>query len=114
MFHAFQWLDADPATGFWIGEAGVDVFFVISGFIIWTVAGDGQLTPGQFLWRRFTRVAPSYWLATGVVAIIALTSPMFLPQISVTPGAICCYRWPSSSTLTRTAWSSRCCRRGGR
>lgn len=46
------------------GAVGVDVFFVISGFIIATTtrgqAGVGAA--GEFLWRRFRRVAPIYWL----------------------------------------------------
>lgn len=46
------------------GAAGVDVFFVISGFIIATTArGEaGWGAAGAFLWRRFRRVAPIYWL----------------------------------------------------
>jgi len=81
VFHAFQWLDDQ----FWVGAAGVDVFFVISGFIIWTVVARGESQPGPFLWRRFTRVAPAYWLVTFVVAAIALADPMFLPQVAVSP-----------------------------
>jgi exopolysaccharide production protein ExoZ len=81
VFHAFQWLDDQ----FWIGAAGVDVFFVISGFVIWTVAARGESAPGTFLWRRLTRVAPAYWLATLAVAAIALADPAFLPQISLSP-----------------------------
>jgi len=81
VFHAFQWLNDD----FWIGAAGVDVFFVISGFIIWTVTARGESVPGKFLWRRVTRVAPAYWLVTLGVAAIAVASPSFLPQVSVSP-----------------------------
>jgi exopolysaccharide production protein ExoZ len=46
------------------GAVGVDVFFVISGFIIATTT-RGQAGVGAasaFLWRRFRRVAPIYWL----------------------------------------------------
>lgn len=46
------------------GAVGVDVFFVISGFIIATTTrGQGGVqAAGDFLWRRFRRVAPIYWL----------------------------------------------------
>jgi peptidoglycan/LPS O-acetylase OafA/YrhL len=51
------------------GHAGVDFFFVLSGFIIVYVhASDmgrsGSLRP--YLWKRFTRIYPIYWLILGV------------------------------------------------
>jgi exopolysaccharide production protein ExoZ len=47
-----------------IGGAGVDIFFVLSGFIIATTSmgEQGRAASGAFLWRRFKRVAPIYWL----------------------------------------------------
>jgi exopolysaccharide production protein ExoZ len=45
-----------------VGAAGVDVFFVISGFIMGTVGVDEA--PGEFLRKRFARIAPLYWLLT--------------------------------------------------
>jgi exopolysaccharide production protein ExoZ len=80
-FHASQWI----GDRFWIGAAGVDVFFVVSGFIIWRVASTGEARPGVFFWRRLTRVAPAYWLVTGLVAALAVAAPALLPQVSVTP-----------------------------
>ncbi|GLK47302.1 acyltransferase [Brevundimonas intermedia] len=54
------------AGGPWedFGAAGVDLFFVISGFIIATTTRGqtGLRAAGAFLWRRFRRVAPIYWL----------------------------------------------------
>ena len=79
MFHAFQWL-GDP---FWIGAAGVDVFFVISGYIIWTMGTGPEASPGVFFWRRLTRVAPAYWLATGAVIAIAVFWPRLMPQVTL-------------------------------
>jgi len=79
VFHAFQWIDDRD----WVGAAGVDVFFVISGFIIWTVGSQSEARPGAFFWRRITRVAPAYWLVTAAVALTAAAWPMFLPQVSL-------------------------------
>ncbi|WP_439366573.1 acyltransferase family protein [Bradyrhizobium sp. DASA03005] len=42
--------------------SGVDVFFVISGFIIATTAA-AQRNPWNFVFRRAVRIYPVYWLA---------------------------------------------------
>jgi exopolysaccharide production protein ExoZ len=76
-YHALQW----GGGGFEVGRAGVDVFFVISGLIMWHVTAGRDVTPGAFLWRRVTRVAPLYWLTTLAVLAIALAWPAFLPEV---------------------------------
>ena len=58
------------------GAIGVDLFFVISGFVI-TVSADGLVDKarpaGVFLWRRVLRVAPLYWLLTaGKVLLVGV------------------------------------------
>ncbi len=68
--------------GFDVGRAGVDVFFVISGFILWRVTAGRIVAPTDFLWRRLIRVAPLYWLTTLAVAATAALWPTFLPQVS--------------------------------
>ena len=76
-FHAFQW-----RTGaFNVGRSGVDLFFVISGVIMWRVTGVGETRPGAFLWRRLTRVAPLYWVVTLALAAVAALWPAFLPNV---------------------------------
>lgn len=49
------------------GSAGVDIFFVISGFII-TYATRPGTSPGQFLYRRLARIVPLYLLCTLLMA----------------------------------------------
>ena len=83
-YHAFQWID----DRFWVGAAGVDVFFVISGYIIWTVGSGAEASPGVFFWRRLTRVAPAYWLATGAVIAIATLWPTLMRQVTLSPAHI--------------------------
>jgi len=80
-YHALQWL---PEGGFDVGRAGVDVFFVISGFIMWTITARSGIGARAFLWRRFTRVAPAYWAITLVVAAACAAWPPFLPQVHPT------------------------------
>lgn len=77
IYHALQWADG----GFEIGRAGVDVFFVISGVVMWRITAGRTVTPGTFLVRRVTRVAPLYWIITLAVCGIALPWPGFLPEV---------------------------------
>jgi peptidoglycan/LPS O-acetylase OafA/YrhL len=56
------------ATHSLLGQAGVDVFFVISGFIMWTITST-ETAPRVFLLRRIIRIVPMYWLATILMAI---------------------------------------------
>ncbi|KAG8150034.1 acyltransferase family protein [Burkholderia catarinensis] len=57
------------------GQAGVDVFFVISGFIMSCVAPrEGR----DFLRKRLIRIVPLYWLTTLGVFAIALVRPQWL------------------------------------
>jgi peptidoglycan/LPS O-acetylase OafA/YrhL len=55
-----------------VGSRGVDVFFVISGFII---AYIGTSKPEQFFIRRLIRVVPFYWAATLVVFAVVVVAP---------------------------------------
>lgn len=54
------------------GMAGVDLFFVISGFIMVWVAGDwhqGAKTSRAFLYARMTRIYPTWWLFAGALSV---------------------------------------------
>ncbi|MCJ2072359.1 acyltransferase [Methylobacterium sp. J-030] len=54
------------------GAAGVDVFFVLSGFIMFVSTGGRDEGVGAFLLRRVARVVPVYWLVTLALASMAL------------------------------------------
>jgi exopolysaccharide production protein ExoZ len=55
-----------------VGSRGVDVFFVISGFII---AYIGSSKPEQFFRRRLIRIVPFYWAATLFVFALVVAAP---------------------------------------
>jgi exopolysaccharide production protein ExoZ len=75
----------DRAGGaFGEGAAGVDVFFVISGFIMWVVTCRRPPSPGQFLLRRVERIVPLYWMVTLGVAAIAVLVPAAFPAMKPT------------------------------
>lgn len=66
------------------GAVGVDVFFVISGFIIATTTRGqaGLAAAGDFLWRRFRRVAPIYWLLSLPILIGMARGGTLTPDVA--------------------------------
>jgi exopolysaccharide production protein ExoZ len=54
---------------FQIGAAGVDIFFVLSGFII---ALSSSRSARHFLAHRLIRILPAYWIATLIAAAFTL------------------------------------------
>jgi exopolysaccharide production protein ExoZ len=48
----------------YFGGSGVDLFFVISGFIMVVITSRTECTPQKFFLLRIIRVVPLYWLAT--------------------------------------------------
>lgn len=67
---------------FTVGAAGVDIFFVISGFVMWTLAATRPVTTGAFYRDRLLRIAPLYWIVTLVMAAGALAG--LFPRIRLT------------------------------
>jgi exopolysaccharide production protein ExoZ len=57
------------------GGHGVDLFFVISGFIIFYATHRATLTPAAFLRRRVERIVPLYFVVTFAVTVLAITLP---------------------------------------
>jgi peptidoglycan/LPS O-acetylase OafA/YrhL len=62
-------------------EAGVDVFFVVSGFIMVHASAPLFGAPGggrTFLARRIARIVPIYWAVTTLYLAVALAAPALL------------------------------------
>jgi exopolysaccharide production protein ExoZ len=66
-----KWLNTDLTT---LGSIGVDLFFVISGFVMALNVFRGDSAP-RFAAARVRRILPSYWLLTIIAAIFALALP---------------------------------------
>ena len=66
------------------GAHGVDLFFVISGFIMAVTTTGAGLTPLQFLRRRVVRVVPLYWILTLAMVGLALVAPSLFRTLKVT------------------------------
>jgi exopolysaccharide production protein ExoZ len=59
------------------GSFGVDIFFVISGFVMALVISNGQ-SPSTFAINRIARIIPLYWILTTCLLILAATKPDLL------------------------------------
>jgi exopolysaccharide production protein ExoZ len=70
--HAF----APPALSVYypsaLGQFGVDIFFVISGYIMWTTTVGSGRGPASFWAARIVRVVPLYWFYTTLFLIAAV------------------------------------------
>ena len=101
--HAWQMIPyigaGDVGQSFAGGQAGVDIFFVISGFIMVYISGGGNsANSGGFLFDRFTRIAPPYWIVTIVMATLVLTAPSLFksarPDLPQLVSSLLFFPWP--------------------
>ncbi|MCB1384242.1 MAG: acyltransferase [Notoacmeibacter sp.] len=69
-----------PAV-FTLGAIGVDVFFVLSGFLMAMIVDRSHETGLTFLLRRFIRIAPLYYVMTVAVFAIAVVAPWLLNSV---------------------------------
>ena len=67
-----------------LGGSGVDIFFVISGFIMWTLTAERETTPLKFLRRRISRIVPLYWGFTALLVGGFLAIPSAFPHFQFT------------------------------
>jgi peptidoglycan/LPS O-acetylase OafA/YrhL len=85
LFHAGALVEINcgytPAHGvFAVGYAGVDFFFVLSGFIIFRRHIQDRGRPeklADFGWRRVVRIYPVYWLVTLAVLPVHFLVPTY-------------------------------------
>ncbi len=102
----FMLLDGVARLGF----AGVDVFFVISGFVMATIAGDqyGSLRKAcRFLARRAVRILPLYWVFTSLIVLILIFLPGAVDASFHTKSMIASYLlWPQREfPLLQVGWT---------
>ncbi|MBB3965038.1 acyltransferase family protein [Rhizobium metallidurans] len=100
VFHATE----KSGEHFAIGAAGVDVFFVISGFIMWVISERRPMTPQSFLVDRLCRIAPSYWLVTAIMIAGAMAG--LFPNLQLTTSHILASLFfiPAQSPSTGDIW----------
>ncbi len=93
------------------GAIGVDLFFVISGFIMITTTWDGfgkSGAAGSFLTRRFLRIYPAYWVAFFTFVTIGVVFPaaLFLGPVNAASVVTSIFLIPhAGGPLMFVAWS---------
>jgi exopolysaccharide production protein ExoZ len=66
------------------GASGVDLFFVISGFIMVVTTDGAGTTCKEFIRRRLIRVAPLYWVLTLAMVALWVVAPSVFKSLRVT------------------------------
>jgi peptidoglycan/LPS O-acetylase OafA/YrhL len=67
------------------GAIGVDLFFIISGFVIFASASNKPISPFDFAQNRLARIVPAYWLFSGITAAILIYAPHSIPLTAFEP-----------------------------
>lgn len=82
LHEAEKWPDVDPRlvafSHYMPFGYGVDIFFVISGFVMYYISQSRRETPGywkSFLENRIIRIVPVYWAFTLVMVGLVLALP---------------------------------------
>lgn len=66
------------------GASGVDLFFVISGFVMVYTQATTPKSPWQFFRSRLVRIVPLYWLLTFAIVLVYLAWPSVFREMKLT------------------------------
>ena len=69
------------------GAVGVDIFFVISGLVIYLSTWNKPIQPREFLLNRAIRIIPAYWFYTIAMGLLLYAVGRYMPH-----GAV---NWPT-------------------
>jgi peptidoglycan/LPS O-acetylase OafA/YrhL len=112
LYHAARHVEASGADPGWlfslghaVGFAGVDIFFVISGFIMVHTTRDqaGGEAAGTFLRRRVARIYSGYWpFFLLALALTAWIRPERLGEVGLVASATL---WPTGERILPVSWT---------
>lgn len=95
---------------FRLGWAGVDLFFVLSGFLVGgllmkELKATGRISLGRFYVRRGFKIYPAFYVLLAVTLIVALAKHDFWPKAFVIEAAFLRSYWPKSAVVWGHTWS---------
>ncbi|MDQ1215014.1 acyltransferase family protein [Pantoea anthophila] len=76
--HKGKQYETGSLNWFHVGGNGVDLFFIISGFIMCVATHNKNITLLHFLLHRVIRIIPLYWVLSLVALFIFLVSPQMV------------------------------------
>jgi peptidoglycan/LPS O-acetylase OafA/YrhL len=92
---------------FYVGQFGVQLFFIVSGFVIYLTI-DKSKSPKEFLLKRFVRLYPTYWVCITITTLVLIflkqnqwipTVKQFLVNFSM------CQELVNVDSIDRVYWS---------
>tara|TARA_R110001606_G_scaffold395664_2_gene568563 strand:- start:196122 stop:197153 length:1032 start_codon:yes stop_codon:yes gene_type:complete len=83
VFHHYMQLFYNFQADSWLGKLfhtrgnfGVDVFFILSGFLMYIISQNNSVSATTFWFKRVIRVMPAYWFFTSCLIIFLILFPM--------------------------------------
>jgi len=110
VYHITQklYVNGDIKWSFELGAAGVDIFFIISGFIIY-YSSVHEFSANEFMKKRIFRIYPLYWVITLVTLVISYIRPGMINQHVEVPismwNSFTLFPVPGTSPLLIVAWT---------
>ena len=74
-----------------IGNSGVDLFFIISGFIMCYTTHNRNILFLEFIKLRFQRILPLYWLFTTLALVVYWVAPQYINSSGGETGILASY-----------------------
>lgn len=112
LFHVLnkaQTIGVTESQPFTVGAAGVDLFFIISGFIMVYITNNRNVSFSDFISKRLIRILPLYWFMTTIAAVVYILYPSLINSQNGNTTIINSYTlFPTADTLLLTvAWTLR-------